>query len=46
MLAAVVTEWGEVPRYTEFPEANHNSWDPTYSQTPEFWTWLFAQRRG
>ena len=32
-------------RYTEFPDANHNSWDPAYSQTPEFWTWLFAQRR-
>ena len=32
-------------RYTEFPDANHNSWDPAYSQTPEFWDWLFAQRR-
>lgn len=32
-------------RYTEFPDANHNSWDPAYSQTPEFWAWLFAQRR-
>lgn len=32
-------------RYTEFPEANHNSWDPAYSQTPELWTWLFSQRR-
>lgn len=32
-------------RYTEFPDANHNSWDPAYSQTPELWTWLFAQRR-
>jgi predicted peptidase len=32
-------------RYTEFPAANHNSWDPAYSQTPEFWNWLFAQQR-
>ena len=32
-------------RYTEFPNANHNSWDPAYSQTPELWTWLFAQKR-
>lgn len=32
-------------RYTEFPDANHNSWDPAYSQTPELWTWLFAQKR-
>lgn len=30
--------------YTEFSEANHNSWDPAYSQTPELWPWLFAQR--
>ena len=32
-------------RYTEFPDANHNSWDPAYSHTPELWTWLFAQKR-
>ncbi len=32
-------------RYTEFPEANHNSWDPAYAQTPDLWPWLFAQRR-
>lgn len=31
-------------RYTEFPQANHNSWDPTYA-SEELWTWLFAQRR-
>lgn len=32
-------------RYTEFPDANHNSWDPAYAQTPGLWSWLFAQRR-
>jgi predicted peptidase len=32
-------------RYTEFPDANHNAWDPAYSQTPELWTWLFAQKK-
>lgn len=32
-------------RYTEFADANHNSWDPAYAQTPEFWDWLFAQSR-
>lgn len=32
-------------RYTELPDANHNAWDPTYAQTPELWTWLFAQHR-
>ncbi|MEP6633821.1 MAG: prolyl oligopeptidase family serine peptidase, partial [Luteimonas sp.] len=31
-------------RYTEFSDANHNAWDPAYSQTPELWTWLFAQK--
>jgi predicted peptidase len=35
---------GAAVRYTEFPRANHNAWDPTYN-TPEFWHWLFAQRR-
>ena len=32
-------------RYTEFPDANHNSWDPAYLETPALWTWLFEQRR-
>lgn len=32
-------------RYTEFPDANHNAWDPAYAQTPALWQWLFAQRR-
>lgn len=31
-------------RYTEFPDANHNSWDATYAHAP-MWAWLFAQRR-
>ena len=31
--------------YTEFPDANHNSWDATYAHAP-MWDWLFAQRRG
>jgi predicted peptidase len=29
-------------RYTEFPDANHNSWDPAYA-LPELWAWLFVQ---
>ena len=29
-------------RYTEFPDANHNAWDPAYA-TPELWTWLFGK---
>ncbi|HJR74166.1 MAG TPA: prolyl oligopeptidase family serine peptidase [Luteimonas sp.] len=30
-------------RYTEFPDADHNAWDPAYA-TPELWAWMFAQR--
>lgn len=35
---------GAKVRYTEFPEANHNSWDDAYGSA-ELWDWLFAQRR-
>ena len=31
-------------RYTEFPDANHNSWDAAY-RSEALWPWLFAQRR-
>ena len=31
-------------RYTEFADADHNSWDPAYA-TDALWPWLFAQRR-
>lgn len=44
IFAALKTVGANV-RYTEFPDANHNSWDPAYSQTPAMWEWLFAQRR-
>ncbi|MFC4727810.1 prolyl oligopeptidase family serine peptidase [Coralloluteibacterium thermophilus] len=43
MAAALEAAGGEV-RYTEFPDANHNSWAPAYA-TPDLWPWLFAQRR-
>jgi predicted peptidase len=45
LIAAAFRAVGGDVRYTEFPDANHNSWDPAYSQTPELWPWLFAQRR-
>ena len=41
--AALKAAGGDV-RYTEFPDANQNAWDPAYA-TPELWTWLFAQHR-
>ena len=31
-------------RYTEFPDAGHNSWDATYRHDA-MWEWLFAQRK-
>jgi predicted peptidase len=30
-------------RYTEYPEANHNSWDPAFAE-PELLPWLFSNR--
>ncbi|MCL1635264.1 prolyl oligopeptidase family serine peptidase [Luteimonas sp. SX5] len=44
MAAALKVAGASDARYTEFPDANHNSWDPAYA-TPELWIWLFAQRR-
>jgi predicted peptidase len=41
--AALESAGGDV-RYTEFLGVGHNSWDATYA-SPEFSTWLFAQRR-
>ena len=31
-------------RLTIFPNADHNSWDPTYA-TEELWLWLLSQKR-
>lgn len=42
-IVAALRAAGGTPRYTEFPDANHNSWDPAYAM-PELWTWVFAQR--
>lgn len=35
---------GGSPKYTEYPEAGHDSWSATY-KNPEVHAWLFAQRR-
>ncbi|MCU0872462.1 MAG: prolyl oligopeptidase family serine peptidase [Pirellulaceae bacterium] len=35
---------GGTPKYTEYPDAGHDSWTATY-KNPEFYAWLFAQRR-
>jgi pimeloyl-ACP methyl ester carboxylesterase len=36
---------GGSPKFTEFPDAGHDSWTPGY-RLPEFLPWLFAQKRG
>jgi predicted peptidase len=45
MHAALQAAGAKDVRYTEFPNAQHNSWDPAYLETPALWSWLFAQRR-
>lgn len=35
---------GSPIKYTEYPEAQHDSWTETYAN-PELYDWLFAQRR-
>lgn len=42
-MIAAITALGGTPRYTEFPNANHEIWVPVYSD-PDFLAWLFAQR--
>lgn len=44
MHAALLAAGARDARYTEFPGANHNSWDPAYLETPALYPWLFAQR--
>lgn len=31
-------------KYTRYPDANHNSWDPAFAE-PELLSWLFAQKK-
>lgn len=37
-------EQGAKVKYTEFPEANHNAWDPTF-EIPGLLPWLFSHRK-
>lgn len=31
-------------KYTEFPETNHNAWDPTFIE-PDFMQWMFSKKK-
>jgi len=44
MVEAVEAAGGDI-RYTEYPEAGHNSWDRAYGD-PEAIAWLLAQKKG
>jgi predicted peptidase len=43
MIEAIKAVGGQ-PKYTEYPDATHNSWTPTYDD-PELYQWMFAQSR-
>ncbi len=42
VVKALEAQQAEV-KYTEYPEANHNSWDSAFAE-PQLLPWLFAQR--
>lgn len=43
MYAAMQAAGADV-HYTEWPQANHNSWDLTYAD-PQLWQWMWQQQR-
>ena len=43
-LYAKLKELGANVNYTEFPDANHNSWDSTFA-TPELLPWIFSHHK-
>lgn len=44
-IVAALKEIGAEPRYTEYPDAGHDSWTQTYADEAVF-RWLFSQQRG
>jgi predicted peptidase len=43
-MVAALQKVGSDIRYTEYPDAEHDSWSMTYSN-PELYEWLFSKRR-
>jgi predicted peptidase len=43
-MIAALRKAGGKPKYTEYPDVGHNSWDPAYKD-PELFKWLFAQTK-
>jgi predicted peptidase len=44
LMIKMVEKAGGHPRYTEYPEVGHNSWDKAYAE-PELLSWFFSQKR-
>lgn len=43
-MIAALEKVGAKPKYTEYPDVGHDSWNPAYKD-PEFYKWLFAQSK-
>lgn len=43
-MVAALEKAGGTPKYTEYPNVAHNSWDLAYKE-PKLFEWLFAQKR-
>ena len=43
-MVAAVRKAGGKPRYSEYPDEEHNVWHRAFRE-PEFLSWLFAQRK-
>jgi predicted peptidase len=43
-MIAAIKKAGGSPKYTEYPDEEHNIWDKV-SRTPDLLAWLFAQKR-
>jgi predicted peptidase len=43
-MVQAIKDAGGKPKYTEYPQAGHDSWTATYKD-PEVLKWLFAQRK-
>lgn len=43
-MADALQALGGKVKYTLYPEANHNSWDPAFAE-PELLSWLFSQKK-
>ncbi|MBO0698496.1 MAG: prolyl oligopeptidase family serine peptidase [Zavarzinella sp.] len=43
-MIAALEKAGGTPKYTEYPDVGHDSWNPAYAD-PKLYEWLFAQKK-